>query len=216
MGGMGDPAAWGSLPPPPPPPPLTRRGRPVALELLKAAIGQAGYPDKVVIGMDVAASEFCREGRYDLDFKSPPDPKRLITGEQLGQLYQSFIKNYPGEGGLGGHWEGLEGKWEVSGARMGLGMGIGEEKRPPNWGWGALGETGGTRLGGHWEGLGRTGKKAGGGSPVAHIGLRTGRGDSRRAGGGPIPQPGGGRSLLVYTGNRHSRSGVDRGPLRPG
>ncbi|NWZ60676.1 ENOB enolase, partial [Haliaeetus albicilla] len=45
--------------------------------------------------MDVAASEFCREGRYDLDFKSPPDPKRLITGEQLGQLYQSFIKNYP-------------------------------------------------------------------------------------------------------------------------
>uniref|UniRef100_A0A663F6M2 Beta-enolase n=3 Tax=Aquila chrysaetos chrysaetos TaxID=223781 RepID=A0A663F6M2_AQUCH len=66
-----------------------------ALELLKAAIGQAGYPDKVVIGMDVAASEFCREGHYDLDFKSPPDPKRLITGEQLGQLYQSFIKNYP-------------------------------------------------------------------------------------------------------------------------
>ncbi|XP_054662747.1 beta-enolase [Grus americana] len=66
-----------------------------ALELLKAAIGQAGYPDKVVIGMDVAASEFCREGRYDLDFKSPPDPKRLISGEQLGQLYQSFIKDYP-------------------------------------------------------------------------------------------------------------------------
>uniref|UniRef100_A0A8B9NL81 phosphopyruvate hydratase n=1 Tax=Accipiter nisus TaxID=211598 RepID=A0A8B9NL81_9AVES len=171
-----------------------------ALELLKAAIGQAGYPDKVVIGMDVAASEFCREGRYDLDFKSPPDPKRLITGEQLGQLYQSFIKNYPGEGGLGGHWEGLEGRWEVSGARMGSG-GTGRD-------W--------EGLGGHWERLGRTGKAAGGGSPVAHIGLRTGRGGSRRAGGGPIPQPGGGRSLLVYTGNRHSRSGVDRGPLRPG
>ncbi|NWU87793.1 ENOB enolase, partial [Onychorhynchus coronatus] len=45
--------------------------------------------------MDVAASEFCREGKYDLDFKSPPDPKRLITGEQLGQLYKSFIKDYP-------------------------------------------------------------------------------------------------------------------------
>ncbi|NXA16538.1 ENOB enolase, partial [Sapayoa aenigma] len=66
-----------------------------ALELLKAAIGKAGYLEKVVIGMDVAASEFCREGKYDLDFKSPPDPKRLITGEQLGQLYQSFIKDYP-------------------------------------------------------------------------------------------------------------------------
>ncbi|NWS13937.1 ENOB enolase, partial [Pachyramphus minor] len=45
--------------------------------------------------MDVAASEFCREGKYDLDFKSPPDPKRLITGEQLGQLYKNFIKDYP-------------------------------------------------------------------------------------------------------------------------
>lgn len=66
-----------------------------ALELLKAAIAQAGYTDKVVIGMDVAASEFCRDGRYDLDFKSPPDPKRLITGEQLGEIYRGFIKDYP-------------------------------------------------------------------------------------------------------------------------
>ncbi|NXT53653.1 ENOB enolase, partial [Pluvianellus socialis] len=45
--------------------------------------------------MDVAASEFFRDGRYDLDFKSPPDPQRLISGEQLGQLYQAFIKDYP-------------------------------------------------------------------------------------------------------------------------
>lgn len=66
-----------------------------ALELLKAAIAQAGYTDKVVIGMDVAASEFCRDGRYDLDFKSPPDPKRLISGEQLGDIYKGFIKDYP-------------------------------------------------------------------------------------------------------------------------
>lgn len=45
-----------------------------ALELLKTAIQAAGYPDKVVIGMDVAASEFYRNGKYDLDFKSPDDP----------------------------------------------------------------------------------------------------------------------------------------------
>uniref|UniRef100_A0A8C9ABP9 Beta-enolase n=1 Tax=Prolemur simus TaxID=1328070 RepID=A0A8C9ABP9_PROSS len=48
-----------------------------ALELLKTAIQAAGYPDKVVIGMDVAASEFYRNGKYDLDFKSPDDPARV-------------------------------------------------------------------------------------------------------------------------------------------
>lgn len=72
-------------------------GPPPALELLKTAIQAAGYPDKVVIGMDVAASEFYRNGKYDLDFKSPDDPARHITGEKLGELYKSFIKNYPGE-----------------------------------------------------------------------------------------------------------------------
>uniref|UniRef100_A0A2K5RCG9 phosphopyruvate hydratase n=1 Tax=Cebus imitator TaxID=2715852 RepID=A0A2K5RCG9_CEBIM len=66
-----------------------------ALELLKTAIQAAGYPDKVVIGMDVAASEFYRNGKYDLDFKSPDDPARRITGEKFGELYKSFIKNYP-------------------------------------------------------------------------------------------------------------------------
>ena len=67
----------------------------LALELLKTAIQAAGYPDKVVIGMDVAASEFYRNGKYDLDFKSPNDPSRHITGEKLGDLYKSFINNYP-------------------------------------------------------------------------------------------------------------------------
>jgi len=40
------------------------------LELLKSAIAKAGYVDKVKIGMDVAASEFFDEGKYDLDFKT--------------------------------------------------------------------------------------------------------------------------------------------------
>lgn len=47
--------------------------------------------------MDVAASEFYRNGKYDLDFKSPDDPARHISGEKLGELYKNFIKNYPGE-----------------------------------------------------------------------------------------------------------------------
>ncbi|EHH66025.1 Gamma-enolase [Macaca fascicularis] len=66
-----------------------------ALELVKEAIDKAGYTEKIVIGMDVAASEFHRDGKYDLDFKSPADPSRYITGDQLGTLYQDFVRDYP-------------------------------------------------------------------------------------------------------------------------
>uniref|UniRef100_A0A8C6WDQ1 Enolase n=1 Tax=Nannospalax galili TaxID=1026970 RepID=A0A8C6WDQ1_NANGA len=58
------------------------------LELLKNAIGKAGCTDKVVIGMDVAASEFSRSGKYDLDFKSPDDASRFITPDQMADLYK--------------------------------------------------------------------------------------------------------------------------------
>uniref|UniRef100_A0AC11CH04 Enolase 2 n=1 Tax=Ovis aries TaxID=9940 RepID=A0AC11CH04_SHEEP len=66
-----------------------------SLELVKEAIDKAGYTEKIVIGMDVAASEFYRDGKYDLDFKSPADPSRYITGDQLGALYQDFVRDYP-------------------------------------------------------------------------------------------------------------------------
>uniref|UniRef100_A0A8C2Z3U1 phosphopyruvate hydratase n=1 Tax=Cyclopterus lumpus TaxID=8103 RepID=A0A8C2Z3U1_CYCLU len=66
-----------------------------ALELLKNAIGKAGYTDKIVIGMDVAASEFYKGGKYDLDFKSPDDPSRYISPDKLADLYRSFVKDYP-------------------------------------------------------------------------------------------------------------------------
>jgi len=66
------------------------------LELLKTAIAQAGYTGKVVIGMDVAASEFYKDGKYDLDFKNPSsDPSKWLTGEQLADLYREFIRDYP-------------------------------------------------------------------------------------------------------------------------
>merc|ERR1719374_14675 len=66
-----------------------------ALELLKNAIGKAGYTDKIVIGMDVAASEFYKGGKYDLDFKSPDDPSRYISSDKLADLYKGFVKDYP-------------------------------------------------------------------------------------------------------------------------
>lgn len=70
---------------------------PPALELLKNAIAKAGYSDKIVIGMDVAASEFYKDGKYDLDFKSPDDPSRYISSDKLADLYRSFVSDYPGE-----------------------------------------------------------------------------------------------------------------------
>lgn len=43
------------------------------------AIGDAGYTGKIKIGMDVAASEFYREGKYDLDFKNKnSDPSKWV------------------------------------------------------------------------------------------------------------------------------------------
>lgn len=68
------------------------------LELLKTAIAKAGYTGKVVIGMDVAASEFYAEDgkTYDLNFKEENnDGKEKISGEQLKDLYKSFVSEYP-------------------------------------------------------------------------------------------------------------------------
>ena len=66
------------------------------LELVKNAIESAGYTGKVKIGMDVAASEFFVDGKYDLDFKnSESDKATHLTGDELADLYRSFIKEYP-------------------------------------------------------------------------------------------------------------------------
>ena len=44
------------------------------------AISKAGYEGKIQIGMDVAASEFCKDGKYDLDFKNKDsDPSKFVS-----------------------------------------------------------------------------------------------------------------------------------------
>jgi enolase len=73
------------------------------LDLVVKAIAKAGYTGRVVIGMDVAASEFFLEnkdkqsgGVYDLNFKvKNNDGKHRLTSDALGDLYKSFIKEYP-------------------------------------------------------------------------------------------------------------------------
>jgi len=66
------------------------------LELLKVAIEKAGYTGAIEIGMDVAASEFCKDKKYDLDFKNPnSDPQTYLTSNQLFDVYKGFIEKYP-------------------------------------------------------------------------------------------------------------------------
>eukprot|EP00735_Rhodelphis_limneticus_P008816 TRINITY_DN229_c0_g1::TRINITY_DN229_c0_g1_i1::g.1678::m.1678 TRINITY_DN229_c0_g1::TRINITY_DN229_c0_g1_i1::g.1678 ORF type:complete len:507 (+),score=220.15,sp/P26300/ENO_SOLLC/78.64/0.0,Enolase_C/PF00113.17/4.7e-157,Enolase_N/PF03952.11/4.8e-54,Enolase_N/PF03952.11/3.7e+03,MAAL_C/PF07476.6/9.3e+02,MAAL_C/PF07476.6/2.2e-06,MR_MLE_C/PF13378.1/0.00031 TRINITY_DN229_c0_g1_i1:56-1522(+) len=67
------------------------------LELVKLAIANAGYTDKVKIGMDVAASEFYTEDKqYDLDFKNPAkDGSQKQSPEALTNIYKDFVENYP-------------------------------------------------------------------------------------------------------------------------
>ncbi|TYH61386.1 hypothetical protein ES332_D07G048400v1 [Gossypium tomentosum] len=68
------------------------------LELLKTAIAKAGYTGKVVIGMDVAASEFYdnKDKTYDLNFKEEnSDGSQKISGDSLKNVYKSFVTDYP-------------------------------------------------------------------------------------------------------------------------
>ncbi|VDM00466.1 unnamed protein product [Schistocephalus solidus] len=66
------------------------------LELLKVAIEKAGYSGKVKIGMDVAASEFYQNGKYNLDFKNPnADPSTFISADQLAKIYTEMKSKYP-------------------------------------------------------------------------------------------------------------------------
>lgn len=67
-----------------------------SLELLSEAIKKAGYEGKIKIALDVASSEFYKEGKYDLDFKNPnSDPSKWISGVELADLYLSYVEKYP-------------------------------------------------------------------------------------------------------------------------
>jgi enolase len=63
-------------------------------ELIMEALEKSGYKDKCAIGLDVAASEFKVKGKdaYDLDFKYDGN---VISGDALGELYQSLAADFP-------------------------------------------------------------------------------------------------------------------------
>jgi enolase len=67
------------------------------VELLMSAIEQSGHRDKVVLGMDVASSEFFVDGKYDLDKKirTPQSTSQPISGKELGQFYKDLCSKFP-------------------------------------------------------------------------------------------------------------------------
>ncbi|KAJ2417168.1 phosphopyruvate hydratase [Coemansia sp. IMI 209128] len=66
------------------------------LELLTEAIAKAGFAGKISIGMDVAASEFYKDGKYDLDFKSADsDADKYLSTQELSDVYTSFAEKFP-------------------------------------------------------------------------------------------------------------------------
>ena len=66
------------------------------LDLLVTAIEKAGYTGKIKIGMDVAASEFFADGKYNLDFKNAQaaESSKLTPTELLG-VYAEYVAQYP-------------------------------------------------------------------------------------------------------------------------
>lgn len=71
------------------------QGAEESLEILTEAINKAGYEGKVKIALDVASSEFYKDGKYDLDFKNPKsDPSKWLTGVELSETYIKMIKKY--------------------------------------------------------------------------------------------------------------------------
>eukprot|EP00439_Symbiodinium_sp_Y106_P041247 s6344_g5.t1 len=67
-----------------------------ALDVLMDAIEKSGHKDKVKIGTDVAASEFYKDGKYDLDFKNPESKSAdWKTGSEMATYYQEWFAKYP-------------------------------------------------------------------------------------------------------------------------
>ena len=64
------------------------------LELINRAIEQAGHTGKVEIGLDVAASEFYKDGKYDLSWKTG-DKTRVVDSNEFCDIYADLVSKYP-------------------------------------------------------------------------------------------------------------------------
>lgn len=67
------------------------------IELLMTAIDISGHRDKVVLGMDVASSEFYNNGKYDLAKKSRTETSNepMLSGKELAAFYKDMCRQFP-------------------------------------------------------------------------------------------------------------------------
>lgn len=67
------------------------------IELLMNAIDKSGHSSKVVLGIDVASSEFYDGEKYDLIKKSrnPSSTEAKLTGEEMAMFYKDLCKKFP-------------------------------------------------------------------------------------------------------------------------
>ena len=71
------------------------------LEVLMEAIREAGYEKRADIALDVAASEFYEDGKYNLGFKmtsssgSSFEEGMIKTTEEMIEIYKNLVEKYP-------------------------------------------------------------------------------------------------------------------------
>ncbi len=67
------------------------------LDLLMSAIEKSGHLNKVILGMDVASSEFFVDGFYDLDKKTrtADTAAAMLTGKELADFYKELCREFP-------------------------------------------------------------------------------------------------------------------------
>merc|ERR1712228_962894 len=66
-----------------------------ALDILMDALEKSGHKDKIKIATDVAASEFYKDGKYDLDFKNPDSPPGMKkTADEMIAYYKNWLVKY--------------------------------------------------------------------------------------------------------------------------
>lgn len=66
-----------------------------ALIFLNDAIKQCGYSNKAEIAINAAASDFFKDGAYDLEFKNPnSNPQDYMSSDKLAELYLDNIKEF--------------------------------------------------------------------------------------------------------------------------
>lgn len=90
-----------------------------AIELILQAVEKAGYSGKVKIALDVASSEWYKDGKYVL-----PKRNKTMTAEQLIEYYSELISKYPIvsiEDGLSENdWDGWQKLTEIIGKKVQL------------------------------------------------------------------------------------------------